>query len=169
MPLIATAGDPTANSYVTLLEATAFLQETLDHTAWDEAIDPVRVAALLTATRFINQAVDWYGTPVTTTQALPWPQTGQQDRWGRPVLSMLVPQDIKRTTALYALALLQEQGGMLPAMLTGVEEIQVPDVRIRFRSALPRAAAVQIPASIRALLLPYGDVVGSGTVRLVRS
>lgn len=74
MSLIAIPGDVLANSYITLLEAAAFLDTRLDIETWLDADTLDQERALRWATRLLDQFVDWDGTPRYTTQVLGWPR-----------------------------------------------------------------------------------------------
>lgn len=170
MPLIATPGAVDANSFVTRAEASLLLKFELQSAAWTEAEPETQDATLITATRKIVESVDWYGVPVTTTQALPWPMAGQGDRYGRVIASTVIPDDIKRATALWALALVQHQAYVQETSgLAAMQQIHVEDITITMRTPQPIAPEGHVPAFVRPLLALYGDVAGGATVRLVRT
>lgn len=75
MPLtvIATAGAATANSYVTVAEADAFLDGRLNAGAWSATDADTRAKAVVEATRELD-ALPWAGSRVSTAQALNWPR-----------------------------------------------------------------------------------------------
>jgi hypothetical protein len=190
MTINAVPGDPLANSYVTTEQATAFLQERLHVEAWYSA-DPEeaitlphrREAALMQATRLIDEQVGWYGVPATLTQALAWPQVGQVDAMGRPVDQMTVPTNIQRATAYYALMLLEAEEVIQAATVaaaTGeglVKSKKIGDTTITYQDA-PSASAstststmtrTRIPNEVWLLLKPYGMVPGFGMIPVLRT
>lgn len=72
----ATVNSPTANSYVTLAEANAYVSERLFSTAWSGAAsDDVRSMALITATQRLDHET-WQGSRTTSTQRLAWGRAG---------------------------------------------------------------------------------------------
>lgn len=179
MPLDATVGGATANSYLTLATANALLEGHLHTDVWfvHEATMLQREEALMWATSLLERLVQWSGTPATDTQALAWPQTGQTDRFGRPVATTVIPQDVQQATAWYALALLQEQYALAQGTPpTSVKSRRMGDITITYQD-LPaqsaqsqaRSPQVAVPREVRMLLAPYGMVVGGITVPLLRT
>jgi len=182
----ATPGSSQATSYCTVEEATALLQDRLHVEAWytadpEEAITLPhrREAALMQATRLIDEQVGWYGMPATTTQALAWPQSGQVDRYGRPVDMTLIPVDIQRATAYYALALLEADEAMASSATSGGGDLvlkskKIGDTTLTFqdvsntstRTVAPPGA---MPNEVKLLLKPYGMVPGFGIVPVLRT
>ena len=74
----ATAGDASANSYITLSDAQAIVDgmvEDADVTAWASATDDQKNRALYTATQRLDRE-RFIGAKATNTQALQWPRTG---------------------------------------------------------------------------------------------
>jgi len=74
----ATAGDASANSYITLSDAQAIVDgmvEDADVTAWGSATDDQKNRALYTATQRLDRE-RFLGAKATDTQALQWPRTG---------------------------------------------------------------------------------------------
>jgi hypothetical protein len=180
MVLIATPGATDANSYVTPGKATTYLAGRLHTEPWfaleTEATgqDPAsrNTAALLWATRLLDEQVGWYGLPTTTTQALAWPRTGVWDPAGRPLASTVIPVAIELATTLYALALLRDTSESSTAAASNVKMKALGDTRVEFfdpgtSTAVPMAS--QLPWEVRRVLVPYGRVSGGITVPLVRT
>ena len=74
----ATAGDASANSYITLSDAQAIVDgmvEDADVTAWASATDDQKNRELYTATQRLDRE-RFLGARATDTQALQWPRTG---------------------------------------------------------------------------------------------
>jgi hypothetical protein len=170
--LIAIAGSPLANSYVTLQHATDLLTGRLHTEPWTAGDDWMEdsARALIWATRLLNEHILWDGRPTTLTQALPWPMAGQQDALGRPLDPTTIPPDIALATALYALALrrdtsenvgMQEQGALA--------SVKAGDTTIVFRTAgLPATPWRRMPAEVRFLLRCYGTMSGGVNIPLLR-
>jgi hypothetical protein len=176
--LDATPGGASANAYVTVAGATTMLHERLGTEAWDEADATAQAQSLMWATQLLEEQVVWYGTPTTMTQALAWPQTGQIDHMGRPIPSTIVPMQVQRATATYALALLGEDAESsapgASAATGGIKSRKVGDMTITYQDVPQSAAPVRpvtqgIPAEVRAMLRPYAHMSGSLTVRLLRT
>lgn len=173
----ATPGGTNATSYVTVEDATGYLYARLQTEPWTEADRATQAAALQWATSLLDTQVQWYGTPTTTTQALAWPMTGQLDHLGRPIPSDVVPAIVQQATSVYALALLGDTtaSASTPTGETmAVKSRRIGDTQIVYQdvpqSATPaRPVSQGIPAEVRALLRPYGQMSGGLTVALKRT
>lgn len=186
MALDAVPGSPTANSYVSVIDATDLLQEHLDIEAWytqspeeGQTLAARREAALISATRLIDTQVGWYGYPATSTQALAWPQAGQVDRYGRPLDQTTVPRTVQQATAYYALALMEATAAGAATAASGSELLvkskKVGDVTITYQD-VPTAAQARtatsgevMPREVRDLLRGYGMVPGLGMIPVLRT
>jgi hypothetical protein len=180
MDLIATPGDPAANTYVTLLAAWAFLDERLNTEPWTGPPDdlaaqallpPRRRAALAMATRLLDEQMEWNGQRSTTTQALAWPRQGMVDAMGVALSSLTIPVVLQRATALYALALLRDTTEAIPSAAVQVKRQRLGEMDIEYfqRSVVQAPSAQRLPLEIRQLLRPFGLSLGGGVnVRLLR-
>lgn len=170
MAFDATVGGAGANSYVTMAAASLFLEGRLHIDDWTEASATEREAALMWATRLLDQQVRWSGHPATPTQALAWPMNGMQDRYGRYISNTIVPPIIQEATAIYALALLEETSGTGEVGVdAGVKMKKMGALTIEFfEHSTPHAASTLMPLEVRQMVALYGTVAGSTQVRLVR-
>ena len=170
MQLIATVGDPAANSYCTVAEATSLLPATIHEDLLTDTFQIQLSDALIWATRLIEEQVAWHWTPATTTQALSWPLDGATDLRGRAISTATIPQFLKIATAEYALALLR-MTPQLPQLELGryLQRLTTTDVTVEFRESLPPTVEAHMPVAVRRMLRPYGDVAGDTMVRLVRT
>ena len=101
MPTVVdTVGAADANSYLSVVAATAILDERLGSSAWTEASADDKARALITATRDID-SLRFSGRQYTSTQALWFPNTFQTET------SDEIPVDVQRACAEQALWLLQ--------------------------------------------------------------
>ena len=175
MTIIATPGAADANSYCTLVEATAFLVGHPDEATWTAASAAAQEFALLRATRLMEQQVAWYGTMYNfQVQALGWPQAGEQDLYGRYIFGVTtIPEIIKRSEAEYAVTLLREDALVFPEAEI-FDAVAIGDIRLTFQKGstgtrqLP--AHTRMPLPIRQMLEPYGRILGSaGNVRVLRT
>tara|TARA_R100001440_G_scaffold32409_1_gene51052 strand:+ start:1150 stop:1710 length:561 start_codon:yes stop_codon:yes gene_type:complete len=76
--IVATVGSASANSYVTLTEAQAFIDgqvESDDIVAWGNSTDDQKNRALFSSTQRIDRE-EFLGAKVSDTQALEWPRSG---------------------------------------------------------------------------------------------
>jgi Putative DnaT-like ssDNA binding protein len=175
--LIATPGDPLANSYTTPSRASAFLTMRLDTAAWDEASVDDQSTALQWATRLLDEQVQWYGMPTSPAQALALPQVGLVDQWERIIPSTVIPLAVEQATALYALALLESTAPDAP-QATGdlvIKSKKIGDTTITYQdmssgsTARTPVSPHAIPAEVKALLRHYGRVPGSGMIPVYRA
>lgn len=120
MTLIATAGSPTANSYLTLAEADVYFANRLNSDAWDDS--PNQDMALIEATFRLDQydylgiTTDEYLETPEPTQALKWPRVLNDDGdLIRNYSSLAVPLPIKYATAELALSLLSSSSESVAA------------------------------------------------------
>jgi hypothetical protein len=114
--VIETVGGASANSFVSVAEADAYLEARLNSSAWT-GTEPKKIA-LIEATREFNR-LDWRGDRVTTTQALVWPRLYVEkidpapgDTW---YLETEIPTPIKEATIELALEFLRMGTTDLPA------------------------------------------------------
>jgi len=168
MTLIATPGGATSNSFCSVADAFTLLGTELDTEDWTEASTIDQERALITATRLIVEQATWQSDPTTDTQALPWPQEDATDRYGRAIADTVVPTDVKRATALYALALLAQMPEGDLALLAQLDQLWVGDMRVNFRAQLPVSLTTAMPAAVQALLAPYLVFRSTIQLRVVR-
>lgn len=71
--IVATVGSSSANSYVTLAEATTALEGRLNSSAWTAATDDTKNRALVEA-QLELQVQAWQGTRTDAVQSLAWPR-----------------------------------------------------------------------------------------------
>ena len=170
MDLNATPGAPTANAYVTVAAASAYLETRLYIDAWfgtETRIVSIatREQALIWATALLDQHVRWYGQPATLTQALAWPMAGQVDHLGRPVPVDVVPVVIQQATATYALALLGDPSAAAETQAPpGIKSRRLGDTEVVYQDqdrGTTSPVSQTIPADVRALLRPYGTMTGN--------
>jgi hypothetical protein len=168
MALDATVGGVAANSYSTRAEAQTYFDARLYTEAWDAVDDTEKDAALQMATRLLDQYVEWYGAPATTTQRLAWPRYGMLDRNGNSIGGDVLPGDLKVSTAELALRLLERDSTKeSEAGLEGLTQLTTGPVSMSFKSPIP---ARVIAESVRAFVALWGDVTsGAGmTIPLAR-
>lgn len=105
--LIATAGAVNANSYATVAECTAYHEAHLYSSPWTGASATQKTAALVWATRLMDDQFEYEGYKATVEQALQWPRGGAYDRNGYPIDYTEVPVEIKNAACEFARKLLE--------------------------------------------------------------
>lgn len=161
MALDATVGGASANSYLTVADATAILADRPRVDLWDDADPEDQAKYLVWATQLIEDQVCWKGTRTTTTQALQWPRIGVETRDHDAFIpDNIIPSFLKRATALEALYLLRSDPTALPANETarGIKSVTADTVAVEFAEPgkiIPPAA--MLSEEVWAALAPYID------------
>jgi len=172
--LIATPGAANANSYLTEVEQTAYIETRLHAEAWDSVADPV--VALIMATRVMDMMAQpykyyvpagnafdqrahyrtrpqWTGSPATTTQRLSWPRIGMYDRNGNLIAPTVIPQDLKEGTGELAFQLGTTDRTLdSDISVQGITSIKAGSVALTFKDmvtakVLPDAVLNMLPPS----------------------
>jgi hypothetical protein len=104
MPLDATPGSQSANSYATVAEADAYHLTRLHNAQWSSATNDVKEAALIWAARLLDQET-WKGYRSTELQAMRWPRYDVVDADGYTLNG--VPRILKDSQSELAFLLLQ--------------------------------------------------------------
>lgn len=152
MALDATVAGASANSYPTRAEADAYFADRLYSTDWTGATNGNKDASLMMATRYVDAAFDWTGSPTTTTQELAWPRTGMVDQNGNAIDSMTIPRLLKEVVYELAIALLRKDITVQDTVQArGITSIKAGPVSIQFREVifniLPPSVLMLIPES----------------------
>lgn len=166
MLLVATAAASNANSYCTRIEADDYHKTHLYNSTWIAADDWQREAALIWATRLLDEQIDWKGYVETTTQALRWPRADVLDRDGRRYLdNTAIPLFLKQATAELARHLLA--GDRTQERSIGIASVKADTVDVVFDKHDVKPV---LPPSVRSIVQVYGDVQGpgSGSSKVVR-
>ena len=166
MALDATARSATANRYSTVAEADAYHANHLYATVWTSAVLAQKEAALIWATRLLDEQVDWCGEKSTKDQALRWPRWYVADRDGYDVGMTVIPGWLKNATAEMARHLLA--GDRTTERSIGLQSVTADTVEVVFDKHDVKPV---LPPSVRSIVEPYGRVTGpgSGTAQLVRA
>ena len=158
----ATVGGASANSYVTVAEATSYFEGRLNASEWSGASDDEQIRALIMAARRIDQEV-YVGRSYDDDQAMQWPRTGVYDPNDRIYGTDEVPERVKRGQLELALALLQTTDLLEDTGLEGFESVQVGSLDVEPR----HTSAGSLPANVLRELSPF-LMAGAAGVRLQR-
>lgn len=164
LTLIATAGAVDANTYCTLEEAETYFAKRLHNTDWSEASNSDKGAALVWATSILDTEINWYGWPVSETQALRWPRIGLVSIDGWTVSSTTIPQFLKDATAEFAMSLITSDRTADEDMI-GIKQIAVSSIQITNDKYNKKSV---VPKSVWQLIRPYGTRYASSSANLVR-
>lgn len=168
-----TPGGASANTFVSLAEATAYLGNRLNSGAWTAASPDDQSRALIEATRKISTMI-WQGSRATDTQALSWPRflapnpDGVTITWWAYYDPAIIPQRIKDATCELALEFLRAGTNDIANAdpNAGVIEKQV-DVLITRWQAGQRPVGLNRFTRVMDLIGPLLSI-GTGQVRLTR-
>lgn len=144
MALDPTVGGEDADSYVSLVEADAYLTKRLDTEAWNEADTPTQEAALVSAAYRLDQEA-WRWSKASDTQALEFPRTGQTDKNGTRIDDDEIPVWLQRAQIELALALLSENT-LDDTGLEGMRRLKVDVLEFEPLVGMP---AGKLPAHVR--------------------
>ena len=146
MAIIATPGDPDANSYVTVDECTAYNanREGLDGTSVWSGADPLaQESALMLATSLLDSMPEaWTGAAATPTQGLRWPRLAMTNRDGFSIDHSAIPRDLKNATCEFARRLLDEDTtGNNDVKNDRIKLVKAGSVEVEYDQLQPEAAA----------------------------
>ncbi len=175
--IVVTVGSASANSYVTLDEATTYLDDQLNSSAFQtNAEDQTR--ALISATRELD-LVRWNGQVVDDTQVLAWPRKNAEDpdnpnsQAGDARLGLFgeteIPQrvqDAQVEIALEMLVLGTTRFTALPADFNELESVVGPLEAVLVEQRRRRTGLGRFPRAMN-LIAPMIDPVATG-LRVVR-
>lgn len=162
--LVTEPGAPTANSYATLAEATAYAEGLTGPAARNWlALDPdAKARSLITAAIRLDQE-DYRGRKRSHDQALKWPRSGAKDVDGWLYPSDEVPQVVKAAQCDLAIGY-GDSDPYAGGDLDGYSAVKIGPLSIDLRAgAKPGAMPDQVLRSLRHVLM-----TGGPTVRLVR-
>jgi hypothetical protein len=165
-------GDPNANSYVTLQEATNYFLSRAPVAGWENAAD--QSALLIHATRVLDAAYSgarvwippqggndgyyrtlpkWTGTPASSTQSLAWPRIGMYNRNGFPIPSNEIPVDLKYAVCELAGALATSDTTVDNSVaIQGIRSVAAGSVSVSFGDGI--VTTKMIPDAVMLYLVP---------------
>lgn len=172
------------NSYISVDDAEDFFEARLHSTAWTGASGSDKPAALMQATRMLDELMDWIGVPAVEGQALRWPRKQERpcvpfeilapvpallvpdfklrDRDGNPIAEDEIPQKVKDAVCEQAIYLLSLDPTQKPkAAQKGLRSGSLGTMNATFDSDMRPDLLCQ--AAIAALA-GLGSPLGSATV-----
>lgn len=161
-----TVGGDAANSYCSVAAADTYHDHHLYGDTWNAAELWRKQAALIWATRLLDEQADWVGTKTYASQRLRWPRSGGTDRDGYAIPNDLIPEGIQQATAELARYLLTEDRTAERGY--GILSVQADVVSVTFDKTDQKPI---LPPSVRSLLTAFGAVPGgpAGWVPLQRA
>lgn len=131
LTLDATIAGVSANSYATQAQADTYHEGRLFATAWTNAVTGNKDAALVWATRLLDNHFDWTAGKFTLTQALRWPRFGALDRDGHLIDANGLPVSLIEATAELARILIGSDR-TLEAGTEGLKSLKVDVIKLEF-------------------------------------
>jgi hypothetical protein len=167
LTVIATPGAADANSYATVEESDAYHEALLYASDWTNATTATKEAALVCATRLLDEQCEWRGTKATNGQALRWPRGGVYDVDGVGIDNDVIPPNLKRATAELARHLIKsDRLQVRDDARGGLQSVSAGPVSVTF-DKVDRISL--LPESVLSLLRPLTTgSAGSLAVPLVR-
>jgi len=190
--LTTTAGSASANSFCSVSEADSYFDTVLNATDWIEATEDDKGRALIMATRFLDNLVEWKGVPTSSEQALKWPRRGVITRvsgtgggmiqyyspiTGGGIYTPLqvelpwdeIPQFLKEATAEFARSLLASD--RVDERDSGnISSIEIPGLTIGYLGSGSNSKRKFIPPQVYDMIAFYIEtMVGYTARRVVRT
>jgi DnaT-like ssDNA binding protein len=167
--LEATPGAADANSFEEVEEADEYFETRLHAEVWVDADPADKTIALIMATRVISASLSpyryyvsdgnfyrtrstWTGVPSTSTQALPWPRIGMQNRNGVDIPDDEIPVELKQATSELALVLLStDVTADNPVITGGITDLTAGPVSLSFKDYIETKV---LPNAVLDMLVP---------------
>ena len=153
--VVVTSGDASANSYCSRAVADTYHENRLHADTWADADDDTKDAALLMATRVIDQQFVWAGfRSVPGTQRLEWPRDGLLNDEGDLALSSAaIPERLQHATAEFARLLIDSDttvasgtsGGAITSLKAGSVKIDYASGVVPHTDLIPDAVRFSLP------------------------
>lgn len=177
--VVETVGSASANSFVSVAEADAYLEARLNSSAWT-GTEPKKIA-VIEATRELTRLM-WVGSRTDTTQALSWPRTYAIDP-DVPAPSLLgdiaelyfdddvIPQRVKDATCELALEFLKAGTSDLAAQDAKQNVIQktIGPISTTYSEPYQRARGLARFPRVLELIAPLLDPTATGGLEMVRT
>jgi hypothetical protein len=156
-------GLPTANCFLTVAESNDILSLN-PRSLWDLVQPDVKSNLLIWATILIVERTRWKGKKKYPTSGTPFPRTGLFDYDCIAIRDDVVPQKVKRATALLAEYLSTIDPTTVDSSFN-LKMIQADVVKLEFDS---QQHPSRWPPSIRVALLPLGDFSAAGGPKTIK-
>lgn len=170
MALDATVGSISANSYVTVLEATEYFANRA-HVAdsWTVLAVEDQESFLITNTLLLDWYVKFKGYKTSESQALKWPRSGVVRPSGASVASDIIPSEIKQ--AVYELTFFSlSVDRVAESDLAGLSQVQAGSLMIKTETpSFLSTAKEAIPDHVWKIVDELRSRGGIGVVRLMRA
>lgn len=168
MALNATLGASDANSYVTLSEATAYFENRMHASDWEDVNDQSKL--LISSSQMLDWYINWKGNKATVAQSMQWPREGAIRPDGTVIENDVLPAEVK--TAVYELAFTSiEADPTTVDPLAGIGQLRAGSLMIKAGAEKPNQTnAKVVPDHIYRILSDlYNQGSSVSIVRLLRA
>lgn len=159
------AGLAAANSYASVATADTY-HEDRANTAWADASDELKIAALIKATAYIDGKYyfRFTGTKASHAQALQWPRINALESGMYTISPDVLPPAVVLATCEAALLEIATEGALTPAPESGatVTRVKVGPVEEEYATTAPARTLFNV---LDGLLRGIGDMGGGTTLR----
>ena len=149
--LVVTPGDASANSYCSRAVADLYHTNRLHASTWTNASEDTKDAALIMATRVLDQQFTWAGfRTYPGVQALEWPRTGLLNEEGDQALDpTTIPLRLQYATAEFARLLIDSDTTVSSGVAGGaITKLKAGSVQIDYASGVVPHVDL-VPDSVR--------------------
>ena len=175
MPTVdSTVKGASANSYVTVAEATTYLdnhKRSAELALWTAASDDDKARAVIAATTHVDSYYEFVGYRTTTTQALKWPRAGVMTRDGDAYLDQdTIPQLLKDAVCEQAFVEVQSDRAA-DSSTCGIHRVKADVLEVEFdgiESQEQKVVADIVAAMLDAWIEGYTGSSAFETVDLAR-
>ena len=147
------------NSFVSLDDADLYHEMRLHVETWTNADDDTKEAALMWATRLLNDLINWAGYKTSQGQALRWPRNFVYDLDGYLLDSGTIPDFLKSATSEYARNLIDSDLTEGNAM-AGFKSLKIDVLEMEIDKY---SQAATIPPAVWDMIKQYGDKYRNST------
>lgn len=171
MALDADFTSPSFNCYVTVAEADSYMSERLHTEEWVAATTANKTAALIWASKMLDNMFTWTGQRVAVDQPMGFPRYGLYDKDGFWIESDVIPKQIKSATIEQAFLLLQDDRTTFSdAGKSDLNSLSVGSISLAFQGNGQNSKPVASDY-VRTILTGLYDVVNSpgSSARVVRT
>lgn len=151
------SGSTTSNSYTSVAVADEYHYARFDSASWQNATIETKEAALVWATRLLDEQVEWTGTKKDKDNALRWPRYGAFDREGWSIDTDAIPTEVQNATAELARHLIDGDRAAEDDTL-GFKRIKVGEIELEVDRTDRKDI---IPRSVISIIGPLGKVASN--------
>lgn len=159
------SGKANSNSYATAANGDTYHDGHVYGSSWTGSGTSAKEAALVHATRLVDENFEFHGFKASQTNALQWPRSATKDRGGFSIASDTIPQDLINATAELA-RLVIDADRTAEDDTKGFSKIKVGPVELTMDKADRKEV---ITPTVARMIAPFGRAIGGGLLRLKRA